>query len=487
MEWKPIEGLPENWRELADPELGKLLKTWRIRREQIKNSKEYGTFEERLKRSWSIETGIIEGLYYISRSFTKTMIEVGLHVEYSSHGDLNRPKNEVANIVNDHFETLQSLYQYAGNSEHLSTNLIKDTHKLITRSQKWVEPIPNIDGNPILIDLKKGEWKSIQNSPSQGITYCPPEHNIIEEEMQKLVKLHFEHIAKGIPIEVQSAWLHHRFTQIHPFQDGNGRTARALASLIFIRGYLFPLIIDRDERDQYIEALEDADRGNLKPLVKIFSKFQKRELEKAFGFAGDSRKVSIIGYIEDLAEKQRVKSIEAKYKNVEVISKILEDIVYENFTGLSMEMGSRFEDWTADVDRSDKTQNNHDWYKAQIFETANKNNLRYYVNFENYQKWLRLRVRTEGKKLGRNAELVISFHGFGYEFAGIIAVSAFAGYRNYFEMDGFKNNEYEGPNPACNEIFKIFHEDNADDVKKRFKDWLEEVIQIALIDWNKSL
>ena len=36
--------------------------------------------------------------------------------------------------------------------------------------------------------------------------------------------------------EIEATWLHHRFTQIHPFQDGNGRVARALASLVFFAG-----------------------------------------------------------------------------------------------------------------------------------------------------------------------------------------------------------------------------------------------------------
>ena len=46
--------------------------------------------------------------------------------------------------------------------------------------------------------------------------------------------MYTEHQGCGVPLEVEAAWLHHRFTQIHPFEDGNGRVARALASLVFI-------------------------------------------------------------------------------------------------------------------------------------------------------------------------------------------------------------------------------------------------------------
>ena len=47
-------------------------------------------------------------------------------------------------------------------------------------------------------------------------------------------ELHRNH--HDVAPEVEAAWLHHRFTQIHPFQDGNGRIARALATLIFVKG-----------------------------------------------------------------------------------------------------------------------------------------------------------------------------------------------------------------------------------------------------------
>jgi Fic family protein len=86
---------------------------------------------------------------------------------------------------------------------------------------------------------------------------------------------------------VEAAWLHHRFTQIHPFQDGNGRIARALASLIFIRKRWFPLIIDRDTRAEYIEALENSDGSNLQELIGLFVSVQKKSFIKALSISED--------------------------------------------------------------------------------------------------------------------------------------------------------------------------------------------------------
>jgi Fic family protein len=82
---------------------------------------------------------------------------------------------------------------------------------------------------------------------------------------------------------LKAAWLHHRFTQIHPFQDGNGRVARTLASLIFIRQGLFPVVITRNDRQEYINASEAADSGNLTRLTKLFSRLQEKILIKGLG------------------------------------------------------------------------------------------------------------------------------------------------------------------------------------------------------------
>src|SRR6202163_1693541 len=99
--------------------------------------------------------------------------------------------------------------------------------------------------------------------------------------MDQLVALHAQHIERGVRPEVQAAWLHHRFTQIHPYQDGNGRVARALTNLVLIKNQLFPVVITRDQRPQYIEALEAADIGNLDSLTRLFADIEKKTILEA--------------------------------------------------------------------------------------------------------------------------------------------------------------------------------------------------------------
>ena len=82
--------------------------------------------------------------------------------------------------------------------------------------------------------MKSGGWKSLPNNPRRADgrihEYCPPEH--VAAEMDRLISMHQSHVVRDAPRDVAATWLHHRLTQIHPFQGGNGRVARRLAGLV---------------------------------------------------------------------------------------------------------------------------------------------------------------------------------------------------------------------------------------------------------------
>jgi hypothetical protein len=94
--------------------------------------------------------------------------------------------------------------------------------------------------------------------------------------------------------DVEAAWLHHRFTQIHPYEDGNGRVARALASLLFIKAGWFPVVVTRDDRPRYIDVLEASDEGELIPFISFLTDIQKAALIQATQTAAEFEKVHTI-------------------------------------------------------------------------------------------------------------------------------------------------------------------------------------------------
>src|SRR5260370_14648997 len=60
---------------------------------------------------------------------------------------------------------------------------------------------------------------------------------------------------------------HFRLTAIHPFGDGNGRTARLLMNLMLIRAGYPPIAVRPEDRKTYLDALE---RGSLAEDLRPF-------------------------------------------------------------------------------------------------------------------------------------------------------------------------------------------------------------------------
>ena len=54
---------------------------------------------------------------------------------------------------------------------------------------------------------------------------------------------------------------HRRLVEIHPFNDGNGRTARLLMNLVLIRGGYPPIAVRPQDRPTYIRALQQVQAG----------------------------------------------------------------------------------------------------------------------------------------------------------------------------------------------------------------------------------
>jgi cell filamentation protein, protein adenylyltransferase len=73
---------------------------------------------------------------------------------------------------------------------------------------------------------------------------------------------------------------HFQLTAIHPFSDGNGRTARLLMNLMLIRGGYPPVAIRPEDRKPYLDALEHGSTGDdLQP----FRRFMYERLHATLG------------------------------------------------------------------------------------------------------------------------------------------------------------------------------------------------------------
>jgi Fic family protein len=479
--WNPDTGitdLEKPWQELAASDIPGIKSIWQTQRERLAGSDTLTRFTERLSREWAIETGIIENLYDIDRGVTQTLIEQGFQANLLTHGSTNKPTAYVLNLLNDQREALDGVFDFVARRRELSTSYIKELHAGLLRSQDTTEAV-DASGNHIDVTLIKGEWKSHPNYPTRDgvlFAYCPPEQ--VASEMDRLVKMHQQHLADGVSADVEAAWLHHRFSQIHPFQDGNGRVCRALASLVLIQAGLFPLVVTRDHRTQYLDALEAADRGDLSKLIKLFAKLQTNQALKAIATAenvitaADDVATLLAGLVRTKRENSSAEA--SNYNRVFEHSAILEQDTLEQMEFIK----PKLEQFIANrgivantyVCRSDREKQH--WYRGQIIENA-RQNYHYYANLNEgrYREWIALRAYWE-----RKAHLVYAFHGTGSDFTGALVCAPFLEFKDDDEDGSPRTTLF----PVSEDLFVFHHTEPIELLRRRFEEWLNQSLMIAI-------
>lgn len=483
MNWRPIEDLPQDWKKLASSELLGLIGIWKDQRSRLGQLDAVKDFNLKLQREWAIETGIIENLYTLDRGVTQLLIEKGFSADLVSSSSTNKPVGLVVNMLNDHEAVFQGLLDMIGASRELTTSYINQMHQEFTKHQVSTTA-KDAEGNLIEIPLLRGAYKKRPNNPQrtngQIHEYCPPEH--VVSEMDRLLEMHRKHVDQNIPPEIEAAWLHHRFTQIHPYQDGNGRIARTLASLILLKGHCFPLLIRRDIRSEYIDACESADRGDLKPLIDIIVSTQKQSFLKVLSIADHliekiGRKQEMLDEIRERIQKREAikkRKIERVFQTADTIKSKIFAKLTDLCAGIQPILSDTETGGSCNVFESKEDQGH--WYKGQIVHLARNHG--YFADLSTYHQWVRLRIREM-----RDVNVIVSLHSLGYEFIGMVAISAFIEFRD-LESD---HSTPDGPYALCKEILQFSYQENEDDVNARFEEWFDKVQLVALDNWRKQL
>ena len=127
-------------------------------------------------------------------------------------------------------------------------------------------------------DENAGRYRR-ENVTIKGAIHIPPDYLKVPELMEKLV-LNYENWNDFHPI-IQAALLHGELVKIHPFIDGNGRTSRLLMNLDLMNHGYNPVIIKKEDRLEYYEALDKAHTtGDYTDFVKLITKLEIVMLRK---------------------------------------------------------------------------------------------------------------------------------------------------------------------------------------------------------------
>jgi Fic family protein len=220
---------------------------------------------EVVKRAAALDTGAIEGLYEVDRGFTFTVAfeTAAWEVELAKKGENVRPL----------FEAQLHAYDYvldlATKAEPISEAAIRVLHEVVCKAQSTYRVMTSV--GPQEQDLVKGRYKVLPNHvrTRDGVDHSYAPVDVTPAEMQRLVQeMRTAPFLAAHPV-VQAAYAHYALVVIHPFADGNGRVARALASAFTYRAISMPIMILSEHKESYLDALERADKGGYQDFVEF--------------------------------------------------------------------------------------------------------------------------------------------------------------------------------------------------------------------------
>jgi len=240
----------------------------------------YEELNQKIKRLNSIKTGLSQ--------ITLTSYEQAFNVEFAHHSTAiegntlslieaklviedglavgGKSLREIYEIVN-HSKAFMYVQSCVANKKTLDEQAVKEIHALL---------MENI--------LTGGVYRDV-NVYISGARHTPPP----PPEMYRQIKDFYIDLmwkADSLnPIEL-AAWTHAEFVKIHPFVDGNGRTSRLLMNYQLMANGFLPIIIAKENRLAYFNALEQyAVENNLSPFMDIIAGLENEQVEKYFAMA----------------------------------------------------------------------------------------------------------------------------------------------------------------------------------------------------------
>ena len=158
--------------------------------------------------------------------------------------------------VKGYYAALNQVEQWASQSIKITENIIKIIHELVMTDGKYkVFPSSYRDGQNV-----------IRDGHTKLIVYMPPEAKDISSLMKAMVNWIVEN--QELPCAIIASIAHYQFATIHPYYDGNGRTARLLTTLILhLGGYDLKGLYSLEEYyarnlGAYYEAITVGDSHN---------------------------------------------------------------------------------------------------------------------------------------------------------------------------------------------------------------------------------
>ncbi len=209
------------------------------------------SIKESLALEWTYNSNSIEG-NTLTLQETKMVIEEGFTIKGKS--------------LREHFEAV--------NHQDAITFIENLIHKNYVVSDVDILKVHEL----VLQKIERDFAGRYRNSGVRitGANFVPPNALKVDSLMTELINWVNE---SETDIVIKSAIFHHRFVWIHPFFDGNGRTARLMYNLLLMKEGYPPAIILKNDRKKYYDALNTANNGDYGKLLLLILQALERSLD----------------------------------------------------------------------------------------------------------------------------------------------------------------------------------------------------------------
>ena len=307
--------------------------------------------QEIVKRAAAIDTGAIENLYDLPQGFTITVA-----MQNSFLQTIGEEKGEkVRNLVESQVEAYDYVLDLATQRTPVSDVAIRELHEVICREQEtYLAKTPVGLQN---LPLPKGKYKASPNHVigRDGNYHAFAPVDLAPGEMFHLIsELRSEAFENAHPV-LQASYAHYAFILIHPFSDGNGRVARALASVFTYRSQSVPLLILMENKPDYLDALSSADNGEFQPFVNFVL---ERTLDSIQLIDDSLRAASAQSLGESLLKIRSLSKTKGGYSHTDV-DKGANDLLNSFGVEFKEQIGSRLKDFQENLTHKSGFSNNN--------------------------------------------------------------------------------------------------------------------------------
>lgn len=197
---------------------------------------------------------------------------------------VDAPKRDISEVKN-YRDALYYISKFVENKQKITLKTILEIHGLVSKNILDKEKCGHFRKSKIYVVSRRGN-KIIK------VSYTGPEANEVPKLIKDLILWLNKTDEKNICPPIASALAHSEIAAIHPFADGNGRTARLLATLIlYQRGYDFRRLFALEDyynqdRPAYYKAIhlgknyKERAQGNLTNWLEYFTRGFNSEMQK---------------------------------------------------------------------------------------------------------------------------------------------------------------------------------------------------------------